>query len=653
MQILVVRVRARAKTKVRTDLEESPLKRYFPSMKRYSWIIVVCIVLCAAAGAYVAKSQPTAYQVTASLLIQSGAPGTTYPGATAIATDSIAQAADDAAEIPTRSVMEFVYQYDPKIHAHHYSADDLLLDITVLAPSTTTSAIVITATATKPADAVMLATDAAKGYQAYKDKQAQDQLDALRGSYINQLKALQVQKTNWENQINRLPSTTLPQYTVYNNNLTDVTHNIDAVQTQLLGLPQTIKSDVFITQLPKITDVSATSKAALVIAVTAGLGLVLGILIMFLVIFLDNRLYGEDRIKEKLGFAYLGGLSTNAQLKNSLKNSPMQTTGATTQDVADICANLRLAEVLPGQWRAPQGAVLLVTSSRTAEGKTTVVSALAATVARGGSTVVVVEGNLRHPTTHLAFGISPAGVGLSGLLRGNGTESVDNAVQRSKVPGVWLLAGGTAMDDPTYMLSQKLPDILTQLRQKTDLVIIDGPPLLSGADAAMLATMVDGVAIVIDSRYDKMPLLLRTKEILSSLEHTPVGVILNRLPRRKKNRYFVAAYPGHTPAEKWAPVQTHQGNAYGNGQKPDLAASIMAVPPSPPVVQQAQPVVRMPSPPPTGAPSIANQLAPSSWVPMQDSRDSTPVQQNPSLSRPVQRRMDMTPAPPIYTGRDE
>src|SRR5260370_36119895 len=242
----------------------------------------------------------------------------------------------------------------------------------------------------------------------------------MRTNLQNQLNALQSQINSLEIKINQLPSTTVTQFATLNQQLTQKTDNMNTVNAQLQALPQNVQSDVIITQLPKVTDATASSKTTLVIAVTFGLGLVLGLLIKFLVIFLDNRLYGEDRVRDKLGFAYLGGLSND----HGLKRSPMQAKGAAMQDVGDICANLRLTEVLPDRWQAPQGAVLLVTSTRTAEGKTTIASALAATVARGGGTVAVIDGNLRHPTTHLAFGISPSGAGLSGLLRVHRNENL-------------------------------------------------------------------------------------------------------------------------------------------------------------------------------------------------------------------------------------
>src|SRR6266851_108456 len=627
-------------------------------MKHYSWIVVICVVLATAAGAVMAKSQPPAYLVTASLLVKAGAPGTNFPGFVAATSDSIPQADDDVVEIMTRSVMERVYESDPRIHARHYTPDDLLVDITAAAPSTTASNIVITATAVTPADAVMLATDVARVYKQYKDGEVQQQLSTMRTGLQTQLTQLQQQKNTYETKINALPSTTVSQFATLNQELTDTIHNIDAVNAQLLLLPQNVQSDITITQLPKVTDATASSKTTLVIAVTFGLGLVLGLLIMFLVIFLDNRLYGEDRVKEKLGFAYLGGLLND----HGLKRSPMQARGVAMQDVGDICANLRLTEVLPERWQAPQGAVLLVTSTRTAEGKTTIASALAATVARGGGTVAVIDGNLRHPTTHLAFGISPAGAGLSGLLRGSGTENIDTVVQRSALPGVWLLAGGSAMDDPTYLLGQRLPGILAQFRTKTDLVIIDGPPLLSGADAVLIATMIDGVAIVVDARYDKMPLLLRAKEILSSLSNKPAGIILNRLPSRQKDRYFVAAYPGSAAGEKWVPpVDAHESHANGSGnrnslevvagsQQTEIDTIMLITPPSLPVPQQ---VVRTSTPPSF----VVNASARPAPVPRVQSQElmGNPLLQQPNTpsSRPAARRMDMAPPPSLRPGRDE
>lgn len=588
------------------------MKRYFPSMKRYAWIIAVCVVITTLVGVVVAKSLPPAYEATATMLVDAGAPGTTYPGQNANSSDSISQATNDSAEVTTLGVMQYVYSKYPELKAHHYTPLDLTLDVTVTAPSTTTSFFTLTATAPKPADAVMIANDVANGYVQYKTDEVMGDLTAKINYLNSQIKTLQGEKTHWESLIASLATTSDPHYTIYNNNLTDVTHNIDTLQTSLQNLPTSVKGDVFVSAQALPATVFSSSKSSEIIGVMFLAGLVLGLLVMIIMVSLDGHLYGDDQVKEKLGLAYLGGLSKQADIKSAL----FRPTGEIAREFADTCANLRLARILPSQWQAPQGVALLVTSPQVAEGKSTVVAALASTIARGGGTVVVVDGNLRRPSTHLTFGMNPAGPGLSGLLKASTGEPVDSVVQRSNTPNIWLVAAGTAMEDPAFALGQKLPSIIAQLRKKTDVVIIDGPALLEDADAALIASMVDGVAVVVSYGNDKMSLLLRAKEILTSLAHVPAGIIMNRQPKRKQNGYFASAMPVETLKEEWAAVAVSaNGNGNGNGHSADYGQGsepgVMAPLPVPPASPGGMARPGVPSSLPGIAPLQMPQLPPS------------------------------------------
>ncbi len=254
------------------------------------------------------------------------------------------------------------------------------------------------------------------------------------------------------------------------------------------------------------------------------------------------------------------------------------------------------------------------------EGKTTVASGLAAAASRGGRSVLVIDGNLRQPTTHLAFGMTPASFGLSGLLKATGGENLDAAVQRSNIPGVWLLAGGTAMEDSTLLLEQRMPGILSQLRKKTDWIIIDGPSILSGAEASLLASMSDGVAMVVDAPHDKIALLLRAKAILRSLTHTPVGVILNQLPQLKRNPYYAAVYAEDTANEGILSGQKYSSNGNGHDVRSEQAAA-------------------------APGPSTPNQFTSSSMSGRPVPMDLPLMQPNPNPPSPFPspRRMDLTP----------
>ena len=595
------------------------MSRYYPSMKKHSWIIAACLVIGLIGGFVLSKAQPAAYAVNSTLLVYSAptfGTGTNTQGTASSSTDTLSQSVNDAAEIPTRSVMSFVYQSNPTLQARGFTADDLLVDVTAMNPSATTSSILLTATARKPADAVLLVNAVANGYVAYKTKQAQDQLDTARANYQSLYNQYKTQSQDLEKQILSYSNSSDPHIALLTADRNAVITSMNSVQTQLLQLPATAKGNVEIVQPAKLTDVSSSSKSSLILAVTAGLGLVVGLLIWLLVILLDKRLRADDQVPEKLGLSYLGTLSKNSEIQPG----SVPSTGLAAQQLADIGVNLRLTGVLPGSWRAPQGAVLLVTSAQSVEGKTTVASGLAAAASRGGRSVLVIDGNLRQPTTHLAFGTTPASFGLSGLLKATGGENLDAAVQRSNIPGVWLLAGGTAMEDSTLLLEQRMPGILAQLRKKTDWIIIDGPSILGGAEASLLASMSDGVAMVVDARHDKIALLLRAKAVLRSLTHTPVGVILNQLPQLKRNPYYAVVYAEDTANEGILSGQKYSSNSNGHDVRPEQAAA-------------------------STSPSTPNQYAASSMPGRPVPMDLPLMQPNPNPPSPFPspRRMDMTP----------
>ena len=593
------------------------MARYFPSMKKYSWIILVCTVICLIAGFVLAKAQPAAYQVSSTLLVSAGAPGTNYPGSSASSTDSLGQSVDYATEIPTRSVMNFVYSSDPAIGQHHFSPDDLLVDVTAINPSSTTATIVLTATATHAADAVLLVNDVAKGYQAYKTKESQDQLDLQRQSLQNQYNQYHAASTALYNQIAALSPTDPHVPLLTADRGTDLTA-MSNIQAQLLQLPptQNLRSDIFILQPAKLTDAVSTSKSTTIIAITGLIGLVIGLLIWLLLVLLDNRVRADDQVPEKLGLSYLGGLTTNKEIQPGIVPSG----GLVGQQLSDIGVNLRLTGVLPGQWRVPQGAVLLVTSARPVEGKSTVAAGLAAVLAHGGRSVLVIDGNLRNPTSHLTFGMTPTSFGLSGLLKSNGNENLDAAVQRSNIAGVWLLPGGAPMDEASLLMDQRLPAILAQLRKKTDCIIIDGPSLLSGSEASLLASMSDGVALVVDARYDKVNLLLRAKAVLRSLTNTPIGVVMNRSAQRKRNAYYAMAYNEESATAGTAFKQKSASNGNGHAEQ---------------VVGTTGSSSNLYSTPPV-SPGRPNAVMPMDFPVMQPNL-------NPSSPFPSPRRMDMTP----------
>ena len=143
---------------------------------------------------------------------------------------------------------------------------------------------------------------------------------------------------------------------------------------------------------------------------------------------------------------------------------------------------------------------LVITSAVPGEGKTLTSANLAVALAQAGRRVLLVDGDLRRPRAAALLGLDGA-VGLTTVLVGGAT--LEEAVQVHEPSGLYLLASGAKPPNPTEILQSRVThDLLKQLRDAYDLVIVDAPPLLPVADAAVLATITDGSILVDTARQD-------------------------------------------------------------------------------------------------------------------------------------------------------
>jgi len=169
---------------------------------------------------------------------------------------------------------------------------------------------------------------------------------------------------------------------------------------------------------------------------------------------------------------------------------------------------------------------LAVTSAIPGEGKSTVVASLAYTMAQTGHRVVVVDADLRRPTLHNIFEL-PNQLGLSSILREEAT--LDEAVQQSKFPGLYVLTSGPLPPDPAVVLgSSQVTTVIEQLTQQFDRVFVDTPSLLAVADAAVLAPLVDGVLLVVGRAQARGEAVQTAYTQLADIGARSIGIVVNR-----------------------------------------------------------------------------------------------------------------------------
>jgi capsular exopolysaccharide synthesis family protein len=172
--------------------------------------------------------------------------------------------------------------------------------------------------------------------------------------------------------------------------------------------------------------------------------------------------------------------------------------------------------------------VVMVTSAVAGEGKTTLSSQLAASLARAGHKILLVDGDLRKPDAHRLFE-ADAGPGLCELLRGE--MAAAQAIQRSKLSNLWFLAAGTFDTRALQLLAHgRVKDVLDDLREMFEFVIIDSSPVLPIADAVQLGQHVDGVLFAVLRNVSRLPRVRAAEQRVSQLGIRVLGAVFLGAP---------------------------------------------------------------------------------------------------------------------------
>ena len=165
---------------------------------------------------------------------------------------------------------------------------------------------------------------------------------------------------------------------------------------------------------------------------------------------------------------------------------------------------------------------LLVTAADDSADKSVALANLAVVMAQTGDRVIVVDGDLRRPRQHEIFGVSNQ-AGLSTWIG----EDADPPLQACGVDNLLILPSGPLPANPVALLSNKqLAVKLAELSNQADFVVCDAPPVLAVTDAALWASKVDGVLLVINAGSTQRDQAQRAQIVLEKVRAHLVGALL-------------------------------------------------------------------------------------------------------------------------------
>lgn len=274
------------------------------------------------------------------------------------------------------------------------------------------------------------------------------------------------------------------------------------------------------------------------------IGLGIGVILLLLHVVAFRTIRTESELRTLLNVPCLGTLPIS-QVKKRRKNARKEINILYDANRSDYIEAMRLIRTrLERQMEGKQ--VLMVTSSISGEGKSTVASNLAISMALKGKRVILVDCDLRNPSVGSIFNLKAKFPGLIPVL--NGTASLDSALYEVKdrggrAIGLTLLPGGSGESSLVEILgSEAMSDLIAQLREKVDVVILDTPPSAMLVDAMMLVRHVDAIAYVIMSDYALRRYIIKGVEELSNSDAPIVGCILNGGGSRSGGYYGYYGY---------------------------------------------------------------------------------------------------------------
>ena len=204
--------------------------------------------------------------------------------------------------------------------------------------------------------------------------------------------------------------------------------------------------------------------------------------------------------------------------------------------LAEAYRQLRTSILLSTAGHPPKS--LLITSSLPSEGKTTTATNTAISLAQTGAKVLIIDGDMRRPRLHSVFNLEN-GDGLSTILSSDLSDAeVLSLIKTDEGSKLHMLTSGPIPPNPAELLgSEQMANLMKMLQKHFTHVVIDSPPI-THYGCVLIASMVDGVILVVHSGKSSRQVVRRARQLLLDVGARIVGVVLNNVNLRSQDNYY-------------------------------------------------------------------------------------------------------------------
>jgi polysaccharide biosynthesis transport protein len=292
-------------------------------------------------------------------------------------------------------------------------------------------------------------------------------------------------------------------------------------QTSLQTAESRVTAPAFSPSAPSFPRKSRTLLLALFAGLTLGIGLA------YLLEQIENGFTTVEQLEEAMQFPVLAVVPQLSGRERTVDGRqltiPEYVAMKPLSRFGESIRSIRISAMMSNIDEPPK--LILVTSSVPAEGKSTIAQSLAHSAAASNQRVLLIDCDLRHPSTSKFFKLHE-GPGLTDLLMGQ--VPAERVFLRGPLPNCTVVPAGTATPHPPDILgSERLRALLGSLRQNYDVIFLDAPPLSPVIDGSILSKLVDKVIYVVQWRTTPRDIVARGMQLVDNPRQKVAGMVIN------------------------------------------------------------------------------------------------------------------------------
>jgi succinoglycan biosynthesis transport protein ExoP len=516
------------------DGQPSTLRDYLDILWRRKWIILQAVILVPVVAVLWASRQPPIYQASANVLVNTQNIAANLSGINDPSQVNGARVLNT--QVDLARTPEVARRAVERTGLDGWTGDDLL-GVSTVTSKEDSDVLTFTVGAGEPTASAKLVNEYARQYTLYRLELDTDALKAAIAAVERRMQSLEAGGR---------------QDSALYANMADRRDSLDTLSTLQTARAKVVKEAAGAVQIEP--NPSQKGVIGLLLGIALGLGLA------FLREALDTRVRSTRAIADRLGMPLLGRLPGPPRAS---RRSPRLVTvadphGRDAEAVRMLMSNIDLVNLEHG------AESIMLTSALEKEGKSTTAANLAVAFARAGKRVILVDFDFRNSSIHHFFGLDqtpgltelatgeitidealkPVDVGVSSPFSAFSVQRADSANRSTGT--LRVIPSDNWTPDLAWIVRNAFGSIVEQARQQSDLVIVDGPPLLLTGDAVEASARVDALVVAMRLNRVRRPMLDELERILRQSPAIKLGFVATDAGTESGYAYLARPYPRQT-----------------------------------------------------------------------------------------------------------